>query len=242
MKLFPAIDLFSGQVVRLYQGDYQQMTVYGEDPLAVARSFASAGAQYLHVVDLEGAKNGGTPNIQVVKALAEQSGLQVEIGGGIRSEAVIKEYLAAGVKRVILGTAAVTQPGFAREMAQRYGEAITVGVDVRDCRVAIKGWTETTDLDLFQFCRQLEADGVSTVICTDIAKDGAMSGTNHSLYARLQKETGLQVVASGGISRLDEIVSLQKQGIYGAILGKSLYTGAIDLEEALTVAEEGSIC
>lgn len=242
MKLFPAIDLYEGQVVRLFQGDYQQMTVYGQDPLAVARSFAAAGAEYLHMVDLEGAKSGTTPNMAVVKSLCRESGLKLEIGGGIRSEQVVQDYLEAGVFRVILGTAAVTQPGFAKEMAQKYGDRIAVGVDVREGMVAIKGWTETTDLELFRFCQELEADGITTVICTDISKDGAMAGTNQKMYQRLQSETGLQVVASGGISTLEDIRSLHQRGLYGAILGKALYTGAINLAEALQAAKEGSKC
>ncbi len=242
MKLFPAIDLYEGQVVRLYQGDYQQMTVYGQDPLAVARSFREAGAEDLHLVDLEGARTGGTPNLALIKRLAEESGLAIEVGGGVRSEAVVRDYLDAGVARVIIGTAAVTQPGFAAEMAARYGPAVAVGVDVREGRVAIKGWTETTDLDLFDFCRALEAAGVTTVICTDIAKDGAMQGTNRSLYSRLQQETGLRIIASGGVSSLADVRALRDSGLYGAILGKALYTGAIDLREALAAAREEAEC
>lgn len=242
MKIFPAIDLFEGKVVRLFQGDYQQMTVYGQDPLAVACSFADAGAEYLHVVDLEGAKSGGTPNIEVVKRLSRESGLKIEIGGGIRSEAVVQDYLSVGVLRVILGTAAVRQPGFAREMALRYGSGIAVGVDVRDGKVAIKGWTETTDLELLPFCKQLEQEGVQTLICTDIAKDGAMAGVNREMYSQLQKEVSLQLIASGGVSSLADIAALRDEGVYGAILGKALYNGAIDLAEALAVAKEGCIC
>lgn len=242
MILFPAIDLYEGQVVRLYQGDYQRMTVYGQDPMAVAERFAQAGAEYLHVVDLEGAKTGGTPNLDVIRKLAVSSGLHIQVGGGIRSEKVAAEYLSSGVERIIIGTAAVTQPGFVKTLTNRFGDAVAVGIDVRQGMVAIQGWTETTGLDLFVVCRQMEADGVSTVICTDIAKDGAMSGTNRSLYRRLRQETNLQVIASGGISTLEDIIALRDIRVFGAILGKSLYTGAIDLSAALRTAKEGASC
>ena len=232
MILFPAIDLYEGQVVRLYQGDYQRMTVYGQDPMAVAARFAQAGAEYLHVVDLEGAKTGGTPNLDVIRKLAVSSGLHIQVGGGIRSEKVAAEYLSSGVERIIIGTAAVTQPGFVKTLTNRFGDAVAVGIDVRQGMVAIQGWTETTGLDLFVVCRQMEADGVSTVI----------SGTNRSLYRRLRQETNLQVIASGGISTLEDIIALRDIRVFGAILGKSLYTGAIDLSAALRTAKEGASC
>ncbi|MDO4733178.1 MAG: 1-(5-phosphoribosyl)-5-[(5-phosphoribosylamino)methylideneamino]imidazole-4-carboxamide isomerase [Bacillota bacterium] len=237
MKILPAIDLYRGKVVRLYQGDYNQMTVYSKDPLAVAHTIAEAGADSLHVVDLEGARDGGTPNIGLVKRLAAESGMKIEIGGGVRSEEVVVDYLQAGVLRVILGTAAVTRPDFAREMAQRYGAAIAVGVDVWNGQVAIKGWTETTALEMMPFCRQLEQDGIQTLICTDIAKDGVMAGVNREMYTKLQEELGMKVIASGGVSNLDDIRALRDRGLYGVILGKSLYSGAVDLREALEVAE-----
>ena len=242
MKLFPAIDLYEGQVVRLYQGDYQQMTVYGQDPLAVAKEFFQAGAEYLHVVDLEGAKTGGTPNLPIIQALAASSGLRIQVGGGIRKEKVAAEYLSAGVERIIIGTAAVTQPGFIQTLTDRYGEAVAVGLDVRQEKVAIKGWTETTTLDLFDVCQQMETIGVRTVICTDIAKDGAMAGINQTLYLRLSRETNLQVIASGGISTMEDILALRDMQIFGAILGKSLYMGKIELSAALRIAKEGASC
>ena len=241
MNLFPAIDLYTGWAVRLYQGDYNQMTVYDKAPLAVAKRFRDAGAEYLHMVDLEGAKTGETPNLDTVRTVAAQSGLKVEIGGGIRSEEVIKKYLDAGVLRVILGTAAITQPGFVGEMVAKYGEKIAVGVDVRDGIVAIKGWTELSDRTCFDFCRDMDSLGVKTIICTDISKDGVLGGTNLELYKQLSETLSLDIVASGGVSSLDDIAALQKMGLYGAILGKAVYTGAIDLKQAVALTKGAAV-
>ena len=238
MKLFPAIDLYEGQAVRLYRGDYSQMTVYSKDPLYVARRFREAGAEFLHMVDLEGAKTGLTPNLELVRTVTAQSGLQVEIGGGIRSEAVIRQYLDAGVLRVILGTAAITQPGFMGEMVAKYGDRIAVGVDVRDGLVAIRGWTEVSDQRCFDFCRQMEALGVRTIICTDISKDGVLGGTNLRLYKELSETLSLDIVASGGVSSLEDVKALRDMGLYGAILGKALYTGDLDLRGAVALVKE----
>lgn len=238
MKLFPAIDLYEGQAVRLYRGDYSQMTVYSKDPLSVARRFREAGAEFLHMVDLEGAKTGLTPNLELVRTVTAQSGLQVEIGGGIRSEAVIRQYLDAGVLRVILGTAAITQPGFMGEMVAKYGDRIAVGVDVRDGLVAIRGWTEVSDQRCFDFCRQMEALGVRTIICTDISKDGVLGGTNLRLYKELSETLSLDIVASGGVSSLEDVKALRDMGLYGAILGKALYTGDLDLRGAVALVKE----
>ena len=241
MNLFPAIDLYTGWAVRLYQGDYNQMTVYDKDPLSVAKRFRDAGAEYLHMVDLEGAKTGETPNLDTVRTVAAQSGLQVEIGGGIRSEEVIKQYLDAGVLRVILGTAAITQPGFVGEMVAKYGDKIAVGVDVRDGFVAINGWTEISDRTCFDFCRDMDSLGVKTIICTDISKDGVLGGTNLELYKQLSETLTLDIVASGGVSSLDDIAALQKMGLYGAILGKAVYTGAIDLAKAVALTKGAAV-
>ena len=241
MNLFPAIDLYTGWAVRLYQGDYNQMTVYDKAPLSVAKRFRDAGAEYLHMVDLEGAKTGETPNLNTVRTVAAQSGLQVEIGGGIRSEEVIKQYLDAGVLRVILGTAAITQPGFVGEMVAKYGDKIAVGVDVRDGFVAIKGWTEISDRTCFDFCRDMDSLGVKTIICTDISKDGVLGGTNLELYKQLSETLTLDIVASGGVSSLDDIAALQKMGLYGAILGKAVYTGAIDLAKAVALTKGAAV-
>ena len=236
MNIFPAIDIYGGKAVRLYKGDYEQMTVYSDEPEEVARSFRDAGAEYIHLVDLEGARSGGTPNIALIERIISSSGLRAEIGGGVRSEEVVKAYLGAGAERVILGTAAVTDPGFTREMAAKYGAGIAVGVDIKDGFVATHGWTELSDSDCFGFCRELADAGVKTVICTDVSRDGAMRGTNLELYRELQSRFPLDIVASGGVSSLDDVRALRGMGLYGAILGKALYTGAVSLAEAIEEA------
>lgn len=240
MELFPAIDLIGGCAVRLVKGDYAQKTVYSETPVEVARSFAEAGARYLHVVDLEGAKNGGTPNLETIKNIVETGGLLVEVGGGIRSEEVIKKYLDAGVFRVILGTAAVQEPAFLEEMVLKYGEKIAVGVDIKDGMVAIKGWTEVSCESCFDFCEKLQKIGVKTIICTDISKDGLLSGTNLELYKALSEKFSVDIVASGGVTTLEDVKKLSDMGLYGAILGKALYTGNIDLKAAVQLTKEGT--
>jgi len=237
MIILPAIDLYEKKAVRLYKGDYEQMTVYSDDPAGVAKAFFDAGTAFIHMVDLEGAKSGTTPNFDVVADIAQNSGLKVEIGGGIRSEATIQKYLNAGVTRVILGTAAANDLDFVRGMVETYGEAIAVGVDLRDGYVAVKGWTETSGLSGEDFCTQLEAIGVKTVICTDISRDGAMRGTNRALYQTLNETFDIDFVASGGVSSLDDIRALKALGLYGAIVGKAYYTGAIDLKQAIEVAK-----
>ncbi|WP_458407452.1 1-(5-phosphoribosyl)-5-[(5-phosphoribosylamino)methylideneamino]imidazole-4-carboxamide isomerase [Anaerotignum sp.] len=239
MELFPAIDLIGGCAVRLVKGDYAQKTVYSDNPAEVAKSFAAAGAKYLHVVDLEGAKDGGTPNLETIQNIVENGGLLVEVGGGIRSEEVIKKYLDAGVFRVILGTAAVQNPVFLEEMVQKYGEKIAVGVDIKDGMVAIKGWTEVSAESCFDFCEKLQKIGVKTIICTDISKDGLLSGTNLELYKELSKKFSVDIVASGGVTTLDDVKKLADMGMYGAILGKALYTGNIDLKAAVELTKEG---
>ena len=240
MELFPAIDLIGGCAVRLVKGDYAQKTVYSDDPAEVARSFAAAGAKYLHVVDLEGAKDGGTPNLDTIKNIVKTGNLLVEVGGGIRSEEVIKKYLDAGVFRVILGTAAVQNPAFLEEMVQKYGEKIAVGVDIKDGMVAIKGWTEVSAESCFDFCEKLQKIGVKTIICTDISKDGLLSGTNLELYKELSEKFSVDIVASGGVTTLDDVKKLADMGMYGAILGKALYTGNIDLKAAVELTKGGN--
>lgn len=233
MKIFPAIDLYQGQAVRLFKGDYAQVTVYSPDPLAVARSFEEAGAEWVHMVDLEGARDGGTPHFDLVAAVAKETHLKVEIGGGVRDEQVVERYLNAGVARVILGTAAVENRAFLTDMLQKYGERIAVGVDVKDGLVAVKGWREVSRETLDGFCRTLEALGARTVICTDISRDGAMQGANRGMYARLSQRYRMDFIASGGVSTLSDLRALKDMGLYGAILGKALYTRAIDLKQAI---------
>ena len=234
MNLFPAIDLYGGKAVRLYKGDYNEMTVYNDDPVSVAKDFEAKGAKFIHLVDLEGAKTGETPNLNTVQKIVSETNLFAEIGGGIRSMEVIEKYLAAGVSRVILGTAAVKNEAFLREAVAKYGKAVAVGVDIRDGYVAIHGWTENSSLYYTDFMQKLTEIGVETVIVTDISRDGAMKGTNRSLYAELsQKFPKLNVIASGGVSSLSDVQALADMKLYGAIIGKAYYTGAIDLMEAV---------
>ena len=237
MKLFPAIDLYEGKAVRLFKGDYAQMTVYNNDPAAVAADFAACGATCIHIVDLEGAKSGTTPNFDTVCKIKATSGLFCEIGGGIRSMEVIDKYLSAGIDRVILGTAAVGNLDFVKAAVDKYGERIAVGADLKDGYVAVKGWVEKTDLSCKDFFRQMQNVGVKTVICTDISKDGAMMGTNLALYRSLSETFSMQIVASGGVSSLEDVKHLSEMGLYGAIIGKAYYTGAIDLRQAIEVTK-----
>ena len=237
MILFPAIDLYDKKAVRLYKGDYANMTVYSHNPIEIARDFEAKGCTHIHMVDLEGAKDGTTPNLSVVEQVARETGLFVEIGGGIRNMQTVERYLNAGVSRVILGTAAVNDEAFLRRAVAAYGEKIAVGADVKDGRIAIKGWLETSAVTLEDFLASMENLGVKNVICTDISKDGAMQGTNLDLYRRLQQRFGLDITASGGVSTLQDIVRLREMDLYGAIIGKAYYTGAIDLAEALEAAK-----
>ena len=236
MQIFPAIDLYEGKAVRLFKGDYTQMTVYNENPLEVARDFAAQGATHLHLVDLEGARTGETPNFDVVRRLKAETGLFCEVGGGVRSHEVIDRYRAAGIDRIILGTAAVTEAGFVEEAVRRHGEHIAVGVDIKDGMVAVKGWTETSSLEAFAFCERMQQIGVKTLICTDISRAGAMRGTNLALYRELSERFSLQIIASGGVSSLSDVKELAAMDLYGAIVGKAYYTGALSLREAIEVA------
>ena len=237
MLIFPAIDLYDGKAVRLYKGDYQNMTVYSDNPLSVALDFVAAGATCIHMVDLEGARDGTTPNLAIVRDIASKTPLFTEIGGGIRSMETVRAYLEAGVDRVILGTAAVTDPDFLKTALAEYGERIAVGVDIKDGKVAIKGWLETAEDDALTFCEKMQALGVRTIISTDVSKDGAMMGANHELYRTLAEKFDPQIVASGGVSSLDDVKRLRALDLYGAIIGKAYYTGAIDLKEAIEVAK-----
>lgn len=237
MNIFPAIDLYEGKAVRLLRGDYAKMTIYSTEPLSVARDFEAKGATCIHLVDLEGAKNGTTPNLSVVEQIAKETALFTEIGGGIRSMETVERYLNAGVDRVILGTAAVNDEAFLRAAVAAYGEKIAVGVDIADGFVAIKGWTEKSQYSAYDFCEKMVQIGVKTLICTDISKDGAMEGTNRELYRELSKRFPIQITASGGVSTMDDVKALRALELYGAIIGKAYYTGAIDLAEAIEVAK-----
>ncbi len=237
MNIFPAIDLVKGCAVRLFKGDYSQMTVYSERPEDVARDFESKGAKYLHLVDLEGARDGGTPNIDAVKKIRANTSMFIEIGGGVRDMDTVDAYFSVGINRVILGTAAVKDEAFLRAAIEKYGDKIAVGVDIKDKMVAIKGWTEKSEFDGIEFCKKMQDIGVSTIICTDISRDGAMRGTNRELYRELSETLGLNITASGGVSTLDDVRALSSMGLYGAIIGKAYYTGAIDLCEAIEVAK-----
>ena len=238
MQIFPAIDLRGGQVVRLYQGDYDKETVYAQDPCAVARDFIAAGAGYLHVVDLDGAKDGTLANFDTIAAIVRQGGLSIEVGGGIRAEERIRQYLDLGVDRCILGTIAVKDFPFTARMAQLYGAKVAVGVDARDGFVAISGWKELSRERGVDFCRRLRDAGVKTVIYTDISRDGAEAGTNLDLYRELSEIQGLDITASGGVSSIEELRELQRIGTRAAILGKALYTGRLDLKTV--IAEVGA--
>ena len=236
MILFPAIDLYEGKAVRLFKGDYAQMTVYSNNPMEIARDFEAKGAKAVHLVDLEGAKDGTTPNLNIVKAIALETNLFTEIGGGIRNMETVRAYLENGVDRVILGTAAVNDEAFLKEAIAAYGSRIAVGVDVKDGFVAIKGWTENSQYSCFDFCRKMVDLGVEYLICTDISKDGAMQGANHELYREMSERFAMQIVASGGVSSMEDVTRLRALNIYGAIIGKAYYTGAIDLREAIEVS------
>ena len=237
MLIYPAIDLYGGKAVRLYKGDYAQMTIYNDNPVEVAQDFRSSGATRIHLVDLEGAKSGTTPNFDTVKAIKEATGLFCEIGGGIRSMETIDRYLSAGIDRVILGTAAVTEKGFVEAAVAKYGEKIAVGIDIKDGFVAIKGWTEKSSLNAMDFAARMHEIGVKTLICTDISKDGAMEGANHSLYRTLKDRFSMNIIASGGVSSLEDVKKLAAMEIHGAIVGKAYYTGAMDLAQAIEVAK-----
>ena len=235
MLIFPAIDLYGGKTVRLYKGDYSRMTVYSDSPLEVAKDFWKKGAEQVHIVDLMGARDGGTPSLEMVKEIIREIPF-VEIGGGIRTMEAIASYIDAGASRVILGTAALENRELLAEALRQYGEKIAVGADIREGCISVKGWTETSSVTVDDFFADMEALGVCNIICTDISKDGAMSGTNRELYSRLSHSYSVRITASGGVSTLDDVCALRKMGLYGAIIGKAYYTGAIALKEAIEAA------
>ena len=237
MNIYPAIDLYGGKAVRLYKGKYEDMTVYSEDPVAVALDFARCGAKHLHLVDLEGAKTGLPVNLPTIRKIREASRLFIEVGGGIRNMQTVDTLLSAGVDRVILGTAAVTDEAFLKEALGKYGKRIAVGVDLKDGYVAIKGWTEKSQVTAEAFFAKMEALGVATVICTDISRDGAMQGTNRELYRQLSRTYRLEIIASGGVSGMEDVLALREMELHGAIIGKAYYVGAIDLKQAVEAAK-----
>lgn len=237
MYIYPAIDLYDGKAVRLFKGDYAQMTVYSENPAEVAIQFAAAGARHIHLVDLEGAKKGAPANLDAIQKILDATDLFTEVGGGIRNMQTIESYLSIGVDRVILGTAAVTDPEFLEAALAKYGEKIAVGVDLKDGCVAIKGWTETSDLTADAFFEKMQRLGVRTIICTDISRDGAMKGTNRALYRQLSEKYAIDLIASGGVSTMEDIQALNTMNLHGAIIGKAYYIGAIDLKKAVEVVK-----
>lgn len=237
MNIFPAIDLYDGKAVRLFKGDYNQMTVYSDNPLEVAKKFETLGATHLHLVDLEGAKNGYPGNLETIRRIVEETDLFTEVGGGIRTIETAKAYIESGVDRIILGTAAVENEAFLKEALSLFGDKVAVGVDLKDGFVAIKGWTEKSALSAQDFLSKMEALGVKTIICTDISRDGAMQGSNNQLYKELSESYKIDLVASGGVSDINDIKTLTQMGLYGAIIGKAYYIGAINLEEAIEVAQ-----
>lgn len=236
MIILPAIDLLGRKAVRLLKGDYNQVTVYSDSPLEVAEKFKSLGATHIHMVDLDGAKYGTAPNMDIVAEVAEKTGLFVEIGGGIRSMETVKKYIDAGISRVILGTAAICDENFLKEAVKAYGEKIAVGADVKDGKIAVKGWLEQSDVTLDEFFLKMQDLGVKNIICTDISRDGAMRGTNLELYRELSAKYSLDITASGGVSSIEDVKRLREMNLYGAIIGKAYYTGAVDLKEAIEVA------
>ena len=237
MLIYPAIDLFGGRAVRLYKGDYDKMTVYSDHPEELAAGFEAAGAVWLHLVDLEGARSGETPNFETIRRIKEKTGLSAELGGGIRNMDTVKRYLDLGIDRVILGTAAVTNPEFAEEAVQTFGDKIAVGVDMKNGKAAIKGWTEESSVDGLDLLLRMSGFGIKTAIVTDISRDGAMQGANIGLYDGLQEKTGMNIIASGGVSNLDDVKALRAFGLHGAIIGKAYYSGAVDLAEAVECAK-----
>ena len=237
MYIFPAIDLYNKCAVRLFKGDYNQMTIYSENPIEIARDFENAGATHIHMVDLEGAKFGTTPNIEIVKQIANETSLFVEIGGGIRNMETVEKYLETGVSRVILGTAAVQDEAFLKEAVSKYCDKSAVGADIKDGYVAVKGWLEKSEFTLDAFFEKMQSIGVSYMICTDISKDGAMQGTNRKMYEDLKKKYDMNITASGGVSTMDDVIALNNMNLYGCIIGKAYYTGDINLKEAIGVTK-----
>lgn len=237
MILFPAIDLLGGKAVRLYKGDYDRVTVYDEEPLNTSNVFKKCGASAIHIVDLDGARDGSNDNLETVIRIKNNTGLFCEIGGGIRSMDSAEKYLTAGMDRIILGTAALKDPAFVKEAVAHFGDHVSVGIDLRNGMVSVKGWKEDSSVSADEMLVRMCDLGIRHYIITDISKDGAMAGSANELYARLTKSYPIDITASGGVSSLKDVRDLKALGLYGAIIGKAYYTGAIDLKEAIKEAE-----
>ena len=236
MILYPAIDLFQGKVVRLEKGDYSRMTVYDDNPVSRAKRIRAEGASHLHLVDLEGARSGSTDNLNTIENIVSYTGMFTELGGGIRSMESIRHYLNCGVSRIILGTAAVENEDLLIEAIQEYGEKIAVGVDLLDTYVAVRGWETKSIWTAGAFFQRLTELGVRAVVCTDISRDGMMAGSNQSLYEELNRNYPINLIASGGVSSLKDIIALKDIGTAGVILGKAYYSGAVTIPDALRAA------
>ncbi len=237
MRLYPAIDMINGQCVRLVQGDYSKKTTFSDDPLTVALRWQEQGGEFIHLVDLDGAKSGNMPNFDIVCRIAATLNIPVEIGGGIRDMHAVSHYLEHGVNRVILGTAAIKNPEFVKEAVREYGERIVIGIDAKDGMVAVSGWEEVSQISALTLAKQMEDIGVSTLIYTDIATDGMLKGPNLSAMKEMAEHVNLKVVASGGVSSLEDLQHLKKTGVEGAIIGKALYTGHIKLTDAVAICK-----
>jgi phosphoribosylformimino-5-aminoimidazole carboxamide ribotide isomerase len=233
MEIIPAIDIRSGRCVRLYQGDYKQETVFDEDPVAAALIWYSQGARWLHIIDLDGAIAGEPQNIAAVTQIIKETGLSIELGGGIRQEDVAERLLHQGVSRIILGTAAIEDRELVDKLCQRFGEAIAVSLDARDGKIAIHGWQKDTVVEVLQLSREMVDAGVRRLICTDIRRDGTLTEPNFDMIKRLITQTNVPVIVAGGISRLEHLRRIKELGAEGAIIGKALYTGDINLAEAI---------
>ena len=238
MIILPAIDIIDRKPVRLYQGDYAQKEIVGSSVMELAKNFEQSGAEYVHLVDLDGAKEGKRVNHEIILETAHALDVPVEVGGGIRTMAQIESYLENGIDRVILGTSAMEDPQLLQDALRRYGERIAVGIDCRDGLVYGRGWLEASELHYITFAKQLEEMGVQTVIVTDISKDGTLSGPNTDMLAALKEQSGMRIIASGGIRSIEDIAALKQLGLYGAITGKAMYHGTLDLKAAISLCRE----
>ena len=238
MIILPAIDIIDRKPVRLYQGDYAQKEIVGSSVMELAKNFEQSGAEYIHLVDLDGAKEGKRVNHEIILETAHALDVSVEAGGGIRTMAQIESYLENGIDRVILGTSAMEDPQLLQDALRRYGERIAVGIDCRDGLVYGRGWLEASELHYITFAKQLEEMGVQTVIVTDISKDGTLSGPNTDMLAALKEQSGMRIIASGGIRSIEDIAALKQLGLYGAITGKAMYHGTLDLKAAISLCRE----